>query len=177
MPLVIIVYGASGAGKTFLVDSAENAFSHERLEHVRFDRIGVPSAEGMIREHGSPEAWQRWATMEWVRRFVEEGSGSDLIIFEGQFNLEFACEACEQYEISHSRFVVLTVPDSVMAERLTVLREQPELVTDDMRNWSRVLRDQGERLGALLIDTSELSASAAVTLLLEEDLALMRDAG
>ncbi len=60
MPLVIIVYGASGAGKTFLDDSAENAFSHERLEYVLFDRIGVPSVEGKIREHGSPEIWQGW---------------------------------------------------------------------------------------------------------------------
>lgn len=175
-PLIVFVTGASGAGKTYLVDSTEAKFSHPKLQYIRFDRIGVPSEEEMVLKFGSGENWQRETTREWVRRFVEEYPGKHLFIFEGQYNLDFADTACREFGIVLSRSIVVTVPDDVMEQRLTMLRGQPELVNDDMRNWSRTLKEQGQAKGALILDTSKLSTEQAVVELLSEALKLLQGA-
>ena len=174
-PSIVFITGASGIGKSHLVDSMEEVFSHERLQYIRFDRIGVPSEDEMTRLYGSGTEWQRASTIEWVRRFVEEYANKSLIVFEGQYNLDFAREACNIFNIDNFRFVVLTVSDAVMAQRLTEFRKQPELVNDDMRNWSRFLREQGESQNALIIDTSEGTTSQAIDSILGEALKLVRN--
>ena len=175
-PAIVFVTGASGAGKTFLIDSAEQTFSHPRLQYIRFDRIGVPSQDQMIMEYGSGENWQRATTREWIRRFLKEYPDKQLFIFEGQYNLDFARAACNEFGITKYRMVVVTVPDEVMSHRLTKLRGQPELLTRDMVNWSRFLKEQGQSVGALLLDTSAVSTEKGVSSILTEARKLVRDA-
>ena len=53
---VLIVFGASGVGKTAAVRRLES----RQLPGVRcfyFDSIGVPSEAVMTRDYGGPEAW------------------------------------------------------------------------------------------------------------------------
>ena len=44
-----------------------------------------------------------------------------------------------------------------MGYRLTHKRGQPELLTDDMRNWLKFLRNQAKQMGVEIIDTTKLS--------------------
>jgi hypothetical protein len=44
-----------------------------------------------------------------------------------------------------------------MEYRLTRKREQPELFNTNMKNWLRYLRNRAEKLGAPIIDTTNLS--------------------
>jgi len=58
---ILVVTGASGAGKTTAVRSLEKrAYAHVRCHY--FDSLGVPSLEAMGRDFGGPEAWQLNAT-------------------------------------------------------------------------------------------------------------------
>ncbi|MBB6483504.1 AAA family ATPase [Rhizobium lusitanum] len=62
---LIMLTGASGSGKTAIATAiARNHAATFAVYH--FDSIGVPSLDVMIRDHGSPEAWQRDKTVEWL---------------------------------------------------------------------------------------------------------------
>ena len=64
---ILVVTGASGTGKT----AAVQALAARNLPGVRcfyFDSIGVPSADTMEREYGGGDAWQAWATQQWLTR-------------------------------------------------------------------------------------------------------------
>lgn len=167
-PALILVTGASGAGKTHLIDAMEGAVVHPNIGYFKFDTIGIPSLEEMIEHSGSGEAWQRFATREWMKRFAEDPATPPAVIFEGQYNLDFAIEALQEFGFTDFRLIVATVPDEVMAQRLSELRGQPELVNNDMRNWAAFLKKQGQEKGALLLDTSSMSTEAAVHVIAQE---------
>ena len=46
-----------------------------------------------------------------------------------------------------------------MTKRLTYDRKQPELLTEDMKNWLNFLRKQAKNLNAQIIDTSNKTKS------------------
>ena len=52
-----------------------------------------------------------------------------------------------------------------MTFRLTHKRKQPELLTNDMKNWLAYLRNQALDLGVPIIDTSFLNEQEVVQLL------------
>ncbi len=172
-PVILFITGASGAGKTYLVEKMEKVISHNRLGYFKFDTIGVPSFEEMERDFGSGEKWQESATHRWVERFTKDTFIPQVIIFEGQYNLDFAINACKKFGIKNYRIVVISVPDKVMTERLTRIRNQPELVNENMFNWSKFLRMQGEAKGSLILDTSAMATSEAINCLSEELLELI----
>ena len=173
-PIILFITGASGAGKTYLVEKMEQLISHKKLGYFKFDTIGVPSFEEMEHDFGSGEKWQENATHRWVERFTKDAFIPQVVIFEGQYNLDFAIEACKKFGVKNYRIVVATAPDEVMTERLTRIRNQPELVTEDMFNWSKFLREQGEAKGALILDTSAMATSEAIICLSEELLELIK---
>jgi len=173
IPIILFITGASGAGKTYLVEKMEKVISHKKLGYFKFDTIGVPSFEEMERDFGSGEKWQESATHRWVKRFTTDNSIPQVIIFEGQYNLDFAIEACKKFGVENYRIVVISVPDKVMTERLTRIRNQPELVNENMFNWSKFLRMQGEAKGSLFLDTSAMTTDEAINQLLEELLELI----
>lgn len=66
MPLVILT-GASGAGKTTIAEAIEHLHGQE-FDVFYKDRIGVPPVEEMVDKFGSVKGWQRAATFEWMDR-------------------------------------------------------------------------------------------------------------
>src|SRR4029077_4512365 len=70
MDRLIVITGASGAGKTTAAKILEPRLTD--FAFFYFDAIVVPSAEEMIKQYGSGEEWQRHKTMEWVRRLTAE---------------------------------------------------------------------------------------------------------
>ena len=172
-PVILFITGASGAGKTYLIEKMEKVIPHNQLGYFKFDTIGVPSFEEMISKFGSGEKWQENATHRWVKHFASDKSLPQVVIFEGQYNLDFAIEACKKFGVENYRIVLATVPDEVMTERLIRIRNQPELVNENMFNWSKFLRTQGEAKGALILDTSAISTEEAINHLLEELLELI----
>ena len=161
-PYIIFLSGASGAGKTHLLEACQQAFTHPQLYYEHFDNIGVPTIEVMHTDYGSPEGWQAAMTYEWVRRFKEDYSNKTLFIFEGQYNFDFALKACDELKINNYQLILVTVPEAIRVERLLHLRQQPELVNEHMNNWAKFLENQAKQLNLPIIDTSALTTPEAV---------------
>jgi len=88
-PAILVLTGASGAGKTTLV----HALDAMRLPGVGcyfFDSIGVPSPEEMVRRWGSGDAWQSAMTEEWIARLLRNDDGVRVAVLDGQVRASMA---------------------------------------------------------------------------------------
>ena len=103
IPYIIFLTGASGAGKTTLVEQLKNELSNSAIL-LHFDSIGVPTEEEMIKEYGSPSEWQRAMTNLWVDKIIHENSSKELVILEGQVNLEFIKSAFNNVNLTREEF-------------------------------------------------------------------------
>src|ERR1700733_15023387 len=105
---IVILIGASGAGKTTLAQGVEKAdFSGETLF---FDSIGVPSAEVMASfgvGYQPGGAWQRAMTFHWMERIATIHATGRSILFEGQMRIAFVQEALEAEGIHDARIVLV----------------------------------------------------------------------
>jgi RNase adaptor protein for sRNA GlmZ degradation len=158
---IVVLTGASGAGKTTIAQ----AFSrhHPTLAQVHFfDRIGVPSMEEMIARHGSPDEWQRQKTIEWMHKLAAEMRSRPNILFDGQTRCEFVRQGQKEANIGDVRIVLIDCDDTTRTHRLTHDRRQPVLANERMMNWARFLRNEAEKEGEMILDTSRLSVEEAV---------------
>lgn len=158
-PFILFITGSSGCGKTFLCEAIAEHLSKERAVVRHFDSIGVPTDREMIENWGSGRAWQEAATHAWVERLTKEG-GKPLIVLEGQYHPRYLIDACRIHQLTSYKLVVVSAREDVWTRRLTELRGQAELVTDDMRNWARVIREATLEMGGAVIDTSESNLKA-----------------
>lgn len=162
MKEIFFITGASGVGKTSLLDELKKKLSHEECEFLHFDSIGVPSVEDMVKEYGSPSAWQKKMTLKWVHDLVNNHD-AERIFFEGQVNLKFIQDAFKHYGFTDYQVVLIDCSEEEMASRLIHQRGQPELLNDDMKNWLKFLRKQAVELSVPVIDTTNLSRPEILT--------------
>lgn len=160
-PLFVFLTGASGAGKTFLATSLEKTLDPEFATVAFFDRIGVPSTEEMIRDFGSGEKWQKAMTHKWIERLAS-GPSKNIIILEGQFNPQFALDACKRLNIQNYILIDIHTDQNIRENRLTHNRKQPELANPTMENWAQFLKKKTEELGGTVLDNSESDLPATL---------------
>jgi broad-specificity NMP kinase len=151
---LVILTGASGAGKTALVARLRELAPN--IECLHFDSKGVPSLDEMIRDHGSPESWQRARTREWINEIGRVYSRDRPIVFEGQMRIAFVRDALNAAGLS-ATIVLVDCDDAERRRRLIEDRGQPELATDEMLNWAAFLRREAQEVGARVLDTTSLS--------------------
>lgn len=159
---IYFVIGASGAGKTTAVKKLE-----EKMKDVHFcyfDSIGVPSNEDMIKEYGSLENWQKAKTIEWVEKIKNDYIDGWPVVLDGQIRPEFIETACGQNNINNYTVILFDCSDEVRTKRLHA-RNQPDLANKDMMNWAKLLRDESKNRGYDIIDTSDMSIEAMVSIL------------
>ena len=155
IPSLLIVIGASGAGKT----AAVGALAARRIAGVRcyhFDSIGVPSTDEMERTWGSGEAWQKEMTKQWIERLAQNGDSVECAVLEGQTRPSFIDPELASAGIRHARIVLLDCTPATRLARLAGPRAQPELANERMSAWAAYLRGQVDALGAGVVDTSEI---------------------
>ena len=155
---LVILTGASGAGKTSIAKEIEK---DSRVLCLFFDSIGVPAIEEMIAKHGSPENWQRWATIEWMRQ-IQSYESSKPILFEGQARIAFLTEALSLHPVENSSVVLVDCDDLTRTKRLSRDRKQPELATEQMMNWAAFLRREAQAAKITIVDTSTQSLGESV---------------
>ncbi|OJW50240.1 MAG: hypothetical protein BGO67_02625 [Alphaproteobacteria bacterium 41-28] len=153
VPLWVFITGASGAGKTFLTGALEQKLNHKYVEIAYFDRISVPPLEEMVKKFGSGEKWQEKMTHERVQK-LKIHKDKKILLLEGQFNLQFALEACKEFKIQDYLLILLHANRKTREFRLIEQRAQPELANDTMENWALFLRRKTLELGGNIIDTS-----------------------
>jgi hypothetical protein len=155
MPLVILI-GASGSGKTTIARAVEDRHGDE-VEVAYFDRIGVPSVEQMIIDHGSSEGWQRAKTIEWMTKLAQLSKLGRGLLFEGQTRLSFLAEGAEAAGGLGYLPILVDCDDQTRSKRLSLERKQPELANENMMSWARYLRCQAREGGCEILDTTALS--------------------
>lgn len=161
MPGILVLTGASGAGKTTLV----RAFSREAPIDVschHFDEIGVPAPDEMARRYGSGEAWQRAMTHRWIAQLQSGTSSAAVAILDAQVRPTFVREAFAASGVTRGMIALVDCAPAVRHARLVGGRGQPELVTPDMDAWASYLRGQADALGLPVLDTTSGTVDEAV---------------
>jgi len=160
---IVWLTGASGVGKTTLLQSLKDKYSAKSTwEFLRFDSIGVPSNEEMVRDFGSGENWQKAKTHEWIEKMVKGFSDKELVVMDGQSNLEFIKQGFEKQNFTNYKIVLVDCDQEHMLKRLIDERQQAWLASEDMKNWLKFLRNQAEKFGAPVINTSKLDKAQTV---------------
>ncbi len=158
MKNIFFITGASGVGKTTLIQSLKDKYSKKNnWIFLHFDSIGVPTPKEMVEQFGSEENWQKEMIYQWIKKMLNEYQDNNMIIFEGQVNLEFIKDGFFQNNFSNYEIILVDCNEEVMGKRLTNNRNQPELLNDDMKNWLKYLRNQANNFGVRIIDTSNIS--------------------
>jgi deoxyadenosine/deoxycytidine kinase len=153
---VYFITGASGVGKTTLVDGLMKKYRNKPWSFIHFDSIEIPSFAEMEREFGSPSVWQKIKTFEWIGKLVEEYNDEN-IFFEGQADLQFIRDGFAKLNFENYHIVLVDCSEEAMEYRLTLRRKQPELFTEDMKNWLQYLRRHAKESKTLILDSSYLS--------------------
>jgi len=154
VPKIYFFTGASGAGKTAFLEAMTKEYDSNKAAFLHFDSIGVPSDQEMIKQYGSGTAWQKAMTFAWVKKMLTEYSDKKLIFFEGQTNLLFIKESCAKYNLANYKIIFLHCENKVRHLRLTEMRNQPELINNEMDNWANYLMNHAIEQNALVLDTT-----------------------
>ena len=161
--LIVFITGASGVGKTTLLNNLKVKFSARvNWEFLKFDSIGIPSTEQMVKEHGSVEEWQRVKTYEWIDKMVNDFPDKEVIIMDGQANLEFIKTGFTNQNFKNYQIVLVDCEQDIMVRRLVDERQQAWLASKDMKNWLKFLRKQAQDFGEPIIETSSITPAQVV---------------
>jgi GrpB-like predicted nucleotidyltransferase (UPF0157 family)/dephospho-CoA kinase len=159
---VIFLTGASGAGKTTLLNAFKKDLSSS-IACLHFDNIGVPSEVDMIKVYRSGSEWQKAMTYHWVKKIMEEYKNKELVILEGQVNLDFITDAFAGFNFTQYKIILVHCDNKTRHQRLHQNRNQPELVNDQMDNWAEFLKKQAISKNAMILDTSLMNTEEMIT--------------
>jgi len=176
-PALLVLTGASGAGKTTLV----RALDAMRIPGVgchELDSMEIPSAEEMIARWSGTMEWQNEATRYWIERLLRNDGGHEVAVLDGQVR---PSEVRAAYARLGVRVGQVALVDCAMDERNARLRGsrgQPELISGQMDCWAAYLRGQCDALDLPRIDTTARPAAESVAELaaLVEELRRLRSA-
>lgn len=154
---ICFITGASGVGKSTLANQMEKRYAErDDISIHGFDSIGVPSIEEMEELHGSGTEWRRHTTNEWIRRLIHDVE-EPIVFLEGQVNLDFIIDAFTHHAFENFRIVFIDCDEDEMMRRLIEERNQPELATEDMKNWRQHLRSQADEFEVHVINTATIN--------------------
>lgn len=165
MNKLFFITGASGSGKTTTIKNIQEDRT-ENLDFFFFDSIGVPTPEEMKNKFGSGEEWQRITTHNWVKKIKEETLTEKSALLDGQINPSFIDEACKENNLENYEVILFHCSDEKRSERL-IERGHPELVNEDMNNWSKYLHEEAVKRGYKIINTTKLTPAESVNILKE----------
>jgi len=157
---ILVVTGASGAGKTAAISALE-ARGIPGAQCFFFDSIGVPTVETMKRDYGGPEQWQAWATNQWLAKLAALGRSVRVAILDAQTRPSTVFTAPGAHTAWHPYVVLFDCSPEVRAARLCGPRSQPDLATACMDSWAAYLRGQADALDLPIVDTTELTIAEA----------------
>jgi energy-coupling factor transporter ATP-binding protein EcfA2 len=170
-PAILVLTGASGAGKTTLVAELR-ALGLPGVGCYHLDSVGVPSPEEMTRLFGGGEQWQSAVTAQWMERLMRNDDGVRVAVLDGQTRPSVLKSHLERLGARIWRIVLADCGHAERNARLRGPRGQPELACADMDGWAAYLRGKADALGLHVIDTSRpLDDSVAELAALAEALA------
>ena len=162
-PAVIVLTGASGAGKTTLT--------------VKLNELGIPGVKGIncdrvkIESEADPADRQAATLRYWLSQLIQPETGIELAVLDTQIRPHRALEVLNETAIEYSQIVLVDCDPVQRNKRLHMDRTQPELANPRMDCWAAYLRGQADALKLPIIDTSDDSPEKS----LQELESLVRD--
>lgn len=141
--------GAPGAGASTIARAVVD--DEPDVQVASFDLIGVPSEDEMVRDHGSPDEWRRWATGEWMRRLAPAVERGESVILEGTMQVAHVEDAARSVGVRVT-VVIVDCEDDVRAARLA--EDGRSDLEHDANALAERLRDDAAERGTRVIDTS-----------------------
>ncbi|MEP6848486.1 MAG: hypothetical protein ABI999_06495 [Acidobacteriota bacterium] len=149
IPSIIVLTGASGAGKTSLIVKL-NELAIPGVEGINCDRVTV-----VIPENAEPGDRQAAILSYWIEKLRKERV--ELAVLDTQIRPHLAQEVLDDASVAHSRIVLVDCDPAIRNERLRAERQQPELANAQMDCWAAYLRGQADALGLSIIHTGVAS--------------------
>ncbi len=146
--MIIAITGASGVGKTTVVDAIGSG-PEENPKTFHLDDVDMPDWSSLE----DAREWQRETTLKWVERLVNIVRNEKVdIVFEGSSEIEFLREGFHQHRFTDYEIILFDCNPQTMKSRLTE-RGQPDLYHADMLNWLKKLRLDAMREGIQIVET------------------------
>jgi ribosomal protein S18 acetylase RimI-like enzyme/energy-coupling factor transporter ATP-binding protein EcfA2 len=162
-PAVLVVTGASGAGKTTLVGRLA-ALGLPDVGCYEFDEIGIPS-DAEIEARFGREGFQAWALGEWAARLARNADRVRVAVLDAQVGPRAALDMLARHGIGWRAVVLIDCAYAERNARLRGPRGQPELATARMDGWAAYLRGQADALKIPVLDTTAASLDESVAAL------------
>jgi predicted kinase len=143
-PAILVLTGASGAGKTTLILKL-NELDIPGVEAINCDRVKVEA------DATDP---QSDVLRYWISHLRQQGAGIEVAVLDTQIRPHRAMEVLKQAAIVHWQIVLVNCDTVKRNERLHNERNQPELANPQMDCWAAYLRGQADALNLSIIDTS-----------------------
>lgn len=147
-PAIIVLTGASGAGKTTLICKL-NELAIPGVKGINCDRVKIENDETL-----DAGEWQANVLRYWISYLTQSETGIELAVLDTQIRPHLALEVLSQASIVYAEIVLVDCEPIKRNERLRSGRGQPELANPQMDCWAAYLRGQADALKLSVIDTS-----------------------
>lgn len=112
----------------------------------------MPTYQEMVKMYGSTEAWQKNPSKQWIQKLIL--LKKPLIILEESFNPEFVVNSLKQYDKNNYLIFCIHADQKIREDRLVIMLNQQELVTQDMENFSQFLKNKTAEMGGIIIENN-----------------------
>lgn len=155
-PAILILTGASGAGKTALtLRLSEQEIAG--VECINCDRVKIDDSKTK-----DPSDYQASILTYWLSHQRNLERRIDLALLDTQIRPHRAREVLRETGILHSEIVLIDCDPEKRNARLHRERGQPELANPQMDCWATYLRGQADASNLPIIDTSDDSINKSL---------------
>ena len=151
-PAILVLTGASGAGKTTLI--------------LKLNELAIPGVEGINCDRVKIESDENDRQAAVLRYWISQLSGPEteieLAVLDTQIRPHRALEVLGEASIDYAQIVLVDCDPVKRNQRLIMDRSQPDLANPQMDCWAAYLRGQADALKLPIIDTSNDSTDKSV---------------
>ena len=147
-PAILVLTGASGAGKTTLTFKL-NELALPGVKGINCDRVRIE-----VDVTAASTDRQADILRYWISHLSQPETGIELAVLDTQIRPHRALEVLSEAAIDYTQIVLVDCDPVKRNQRLHMERASPELANPRMDCWAAYLRGQADALKLSIIDTT-----------------------